>query len=241
MNGFVDMHCHILPYVDDGAESVEEMMAMLQMAYDDGIRHIITTPHYHPLRGKTDPSILWQHVKRLREEAHAIDPELRIYFGMEIFFTEDILEDLKQRKILTMNGRNYILVEFFPDDSYSKIRQGIQRLQLNKYHVILAHAERYYCLRHHLEFVKDLCKMGVKIQVNARSIIGKNGKKVKKFVKQILAYDYVFCVGTDAHNCNDRNPEMKKAALYVKKKYGEEKMKRIFFSNAAVMIRKEKK
>lgn len=241
MNDFVDMHSHIIPGVDDGAADAEEMKRMLRMAYEDGIRHIIATPHHHPARGMTDVETLIRRATVLQEAAHAMDPRFRIYLGMEIFFMQDTVEKLKRREILTMNRRNFVLTEFSPGDNYHKIRQGIGQLQMNGYTVILAHVERYPCLMESVERTAELAGMGTRLQVNSGSITGDSGRRVKNYIRELLDRDLVFCVGTDAHNSRERAPVMKKAAGYVQKKYGEEQMRRIFFGNAAQMLRKSEK
>lgn len=241
MRGYIDMHCHILPGVDDGASDIDEMKAMLKIAYDEGIRCIIATPHHHPRRGKEAPEVLRRQAALLRDTAHVIDENFRIYLGTEIFFGQDILDKLKNKQVLTMNKRNYVLVEFSPSDPYSYIRQGLQQLQLAGYEVILAHVERYRCITDEPELAQELCDMGIRLQVNAGSIIGESGRKVKKFVKFLMEEDLIFCVGTDAHSRNHRAPRMNKAAQYVQKKFGEEYMRRIFFSNAMKMLKKVNK
>ena len=241
MEGFIDMHCHILPGVDDGAKDIKETKEMLRIAYEEGIRCIIATPHHHPRRGRENPKILRRQAKLLREAAHEIDDHFRIYLGTEIFFGQDIVDKLEAGRVLTMNGRDYVLVEFTPTDTFTYIRQSLQQLQLGGYEVILAHVERYNCTVKEAELADQLCEMGIRLQVNADSIIGESGREVKKFVKYLMDSDLLFCVGTDAHSSRHRAPRMKKAAGYVKKKYGEEYMRRIFFSNAKIMLKKLQK
>ena len=96
-------------------------------------------------------------------------------------------------------------------------------------------------MREDIGRAEHLADMGVRIQVNAGSITGQSGWKIKRYIKQLMDRDLVFCVGTDAHDPKSRPPQMKKAAEYVKKKYGEEYVRRIFFSNAVVMLKKKKK
>lgn len=240
MTRFVDMHCHILPEVDDGAKSVEETRRMLQMAYDDGITYIIATPHHHPRRGRETPRVLRRQLKLARKEAEQISEKLRIYLGTEIYFGQDVPQRLKEKKILTMNKTSWVLVEFSPTDSFEYICQGIQQIQMKGYEVILAHIERYSEVRKSIENAQHLANMGVRIQVNAGSITGK-GWKIRRYVKQLMDRNLVFCVGTDAHDLEKRPPQMQKAAEYVKKKYGEKYMRRIFFSNAGALLRKKKK
>ncbi len=241
MEKFIDMHCHILPGVDDGAKDVQEMKRMLNIAYDEGICCMIATPHHHPRRGREKPEVLQEQLVLARREAKKIDEKFRIYLGTEIYFGQDIPELLKEKRILTMNRREYVLVEFSPSDSFIYIQQSIQQLQMKGYEVILAHIERYNCILDDIELAEHLYDMGTLIQVNAGSITGDSGRKVKKFVKQLMEYDLVFCVGTDAHSERHRPPKMRKAADYVEKKFGEDYARRIFFGNAMRMLRKRKK
>ena len=241
MERFVDAHCHILPEVDDGAQSMNETRQMLQMAYDEGIRYIIATPHHHPRRGKASPRQLRRQLKLVREEAEKISEKLRVYLGTEVYFGQDVPDKLKEEKILTMNRTRYVLVEFSPIDSFDYICQGIQQIQMKGFEVILAHIERYRSMREDIGRAEHLADMGVRIQVNAGSITGQSGWKIKRYIKQLMDRDLVFCVGTDAHDPKSRPPQMKKAAEYVKKKYGEEYVRRIFFSNAVVMLKTKKK
>ena len=125
-------------------------------------------------------------------------------------------------------------------DSFSYIQQVIQTVQMAGYEVILAHAERYMCLLDKPERIEYLWKMGTLIQINSSSITGGSGRKVKKFVRQLLAQQMVHCVGTDAHGIEYREPRMQKAAEYVERKYGKEYMRRIFFSNAKELLKKRK-
>ncbi len=184
--------------------------------------------------------ILKKKLTLVRRAAQEIDDKFRIYLGTEIYFGQDIPEKLERGEVLSMNQRRRVLIEFSPSDNYNYIQQSIQQIQMHGYEVILAHAERYPCLTDDVELAEHIFNMGVDIQVNAGSIIGESGRKIKQFVKTLMDQDMVFGVGTDAHSANRRAPRMKKAAEYVKKKYGEDYMRRIFFSNAATMLRKKK-
>ena len=116
---YIDMHCHILPGVDDGAKDLAEMKKMLEIAYAEGIRCIIATPHHHPHRGKAPAEKLREKAKLVREAAHEIDERFRVYLGTEIYFGQDVADKLKEGKILSMNRREYVLVEFPPSQTYS--------------------------------------------------------------------------------------------------------------------------
>ena len=240
MERYIDMHCHILPGVDDGAANMEETEKMLHIAYDEGIRCMIATPHYHPRRGHEHPDVLRKKLTLVRKAAQNIDDKFRIYLGTEIYFGQDVPEKIRRGEILTMNRRNQVMVEFSPGDNFSYIKQGLQQIQSAGYEVILAHAERYLCLVDKFELTEHIWNMGVHIQINSGSIIGDSGRKARQFVKDLMNQDMVFGVGTDAHHSESRAPRMEKAAAYVKKKYGEPYMRKIFFVNASSMLRKIK-
>ena len=111
-------------------------------------------------------------------------------------------------------------------------------MQFSGYQVILAHAERYSCIAEDIGLAEQLCEMGIHLQINAGSILGGSGRRSKRFVHGLMDNDLVFCVGTDAHDSKYRKPCMKRAAGWVSAKYGEEYMRRIFFSNAKEMLKK---
>lgn len=241
MNHYIDLHSHILPGVDDGAEDLQETMEMLQIAYKEGIRCMIATPHFHPSRGHRSPETMKRKVAIVRKLAEKIDPKFRIYLGTEIYFTQEVPEKLQRGEILTINGTRYVLVEFSPSDSYEHIYRSIQLLQMQGYEVIVAHVERYGSVRADVSFAEDLVKAGALLQINAGSIVGKYGKEAKKYVYSLMDQDLVFGVGTDAHHASSRRPKIKKAAEMVEKSYGEEYRRRIFFDNAASLLRKRKR
>lgn len=235
---FIDMHSHILPGVDDGAKDVEEMKKMLQIAYDEGIRCIIATPHHHPHRGRAPVETLKKRAAILRQAAHEIDGPVQDIPGNGNIFRTGRCTKVKRRKDLIHDRREYVLVEFPPSQTYQYIRQGLQQLQFAGYEVILAHVERYHCIVEEPELAEELHDMGVNLQVNAGSITGDSGRKIKKFIEGLMDQDLVFCVGTDAHDTKKRPPKMKKAAKHVEKKYGEDYTRRIFYSNAKEMLKK---
>ena len=238
MDRYIDAHCHIIPGVDDGAKNIKETKAMLKMAYDEGIRCIIATPHHHPIRGMADLDKLRRNINIVRKEALKIDRDFKVFLGMEIYFTHDIPEKIRNGIVCGINNKRNILLEFSPSDEFSYIVQAVKFVQSAGVDIIMAHCERYICLLKDMERIRHLSRLGVRFQVNAGSITGQGGRKAKKFVRQLMDEEYVFCVGTDAHDTKLRPPEIKEAADFVKKKYGEEYMTKIFFTNAAELLKK---
>lgn len=237
MKNIVDVHCHILPEIDDGAKNWNETYQMLRIAYDEGTRVIIATPHHHERRGMCTPKQYKKRLIEIRKMAQEIDEKFYVMPGMEIYFSQDIAKKLEHKKVQTMGGSDYVLIEFSPNDEFRYIQQGLQQIQMKGYRPILAHIERYHCMLDNMENVDYLIEMGIYIQVNAGSIIGNGGRAAKKFIKELMDEGYVHFVGTDAHSSGSRSPLIKKSADYVEKRYGEEYAKEIFRTNALKVLK----
>ena len=239
MNQFVDIHCHILPGVDDGSQTPEETKAMLQKAWDEGIQIMVATPHYHKQRGKNDIELIKKQLLLTRKLAKEVHPKMQICLGMEIYYGEDVPELLKEGRVVSIRKSRYILVEFSPGDELQYILNAVRKLQMSGHTVIIAHIERYNCLRKDISNVEYLREMGAYLQVNTGSITGSYGRSVKKFLREVLKAHLVQLVGTDAHGSERRTPKMQEAYKEVVKRCGEEYADQIFGQNAKKVLRNE--
>lgn len=233
-----DVHCHILPGVDDGAKDAMETRSMLEMAWNEGIRTIFATSHYDSEMGTGIWKKRKEALEQTRQMAAEISPELKIASGAEIFFSEKAVEELEKGRIWTMNQSRYVLVEFFPGEEFFYIQRGLQTLQYKGFWPILAHVERYEELMEK-ERVRELAFMGVFLQANASSVIGRNGRRVKKHLRCLLQERLIHFVGTDAHGSRHRRPLMAECAAYIEKKTDREYCRKICRENAGKIIRRE--
>lgn len=239
MKKIVDIHSHILPNVDDGAKDWNETYQMLHIAYQEGVRTIIVTPHHHERRGMCTPQQYKENFIQLRNLAHEIDENFHVILGMEIYFSQDIIQKLENKAVQPMGKSKYLLIEFSPDAEFRYIQQGLQQVQMKGYYLILAHIERYQCLMEDMGHVEHLIEMGVYMQMNAGSILSKNDRKERRFIKNLLKNEYIHFIGTDAHNAGSRSPKIKECADYVAKKYGEEYAAEIFSKNALKVLKNQ--
>lgn len=237
MNNIVDMHCHILPEIDDGAKNEGEAYQMLRMAYDEGIRVIVATPHHHERRGMCTPGQYKRALSKVRKMAKEIDEKFYVMPGMEIYFSQDVLTKLEHKKVQTMGVSDYVLIEFSPNDEFRYIQQALQQVQMKGFHPIVAHIERYDCFHDHVDDVEYLIEMGAYVQVNAGGIVGTSGRTTKRFVKELLERQLVHFVGTDAHSSGSRSPMIKKSADFVEKRFGEEYAREIFRTNGLKVLK----
>lgn len=232
--GFVDIHTHILPGVDDGAADLDQALAMLEMAWTDGTRRIVLTPHYRRSYRKT-PQELREVFDDLRDAAAARIPELELYLGSEIATFHEVPQLLREGKLLTMNGTNYVLAEFPPGVSRTNLLHGIDRLLDGGYVPVMAHAER--CAIMTPQIAAELARQGVLLQVNAGSILGRHGLKTMWLCRKLLKAGLVFCIASDAHDTQHRTPLLQRCYKTIKSRYGEQDACRLFITNPERLLR----
>lgn len=238
MEDIVDMHCHILPEVDDGAEGIEESLAMLRREREEGVRKVILTPHYRRGMFETPREKIKTVFSRLQREVQRKKVGVDLFLGCEFYRENEILDILKRDQSCRMAGTSYVLLEFSTVDSYSVIRNYTMGLLNHGYRPVIAHAERYEALRK-MDAVQSLAAAGAYIQVNAGSILGKNGWSSRRFCKKLLKDGHVHLVGSDAHNMRLRAPCMGACARYLEKKLGNREAYRILSENPEKLIRNE--
>lgn len=239
MQGFTDIHTHIIPGVDDGADSREVSLEMLEIAWRDGIRQIILTPHNKPMRHNISPESMQKKIEIIKQEAAALGMNFTFWLGNEFYYRSDLSEVLDAGKGCTMAGSSYVLVEFGPMDEFEYIRNGVYQIQASGYRPIVAHVERYQCMLSTPLRVEELKDMGAYIQVNAGSIIGQYGFGTKRMTKGLLKDGIVDFVASDAHDTQKRSPKLSECAKYISKKFGEDYMQKLFFENPKKLIANE--
>ena len=236
----IDMHCHILPGLDDGATSLSSSIQMIKIAKRQNIKALIATPHYSNQFQNDDPEKIKSLCNTLEQKAQeVVDPRFRIFPGQEIFNSEDIVEKLKSGKALTMAGSDYVLVEFLPSAPYSGIFRAIQSLILNQYMPILAHVERYGVLREKGR-IEELRDMGAYMQVNYRSVGGKWYEEKTRWCRKMLKEGNIHFLGTDMHNTQNRSPDTLEADLWMDKHLEASYIKELSYENPRKIIKHEK-
>lgn len=214
----VDIHTHILYGVDDGAKNISEAMGLLEEEQEQGVDHVVLTPHYGPKFGHPDTEVLKDHFAAICEKSQRYYPEIKLYLGSELYYQQETISDLKDGKALTMNGTRYVLVEFATSDSYSNIYRAIQSFVYAGYIPIIAHVERYKAIFGYVDKIVELIEIGAYIQVNAESLIGGIFDKRASFCKKIVKEGLVHFLGSDCHDFRTRKPNMEQAAKVVLKK-----------------------
>ena len=224
----VDIHCHILPGVDDGSPDMETSRAMIRDAYEQGVRYIIATPHYRPEMFEPSMKKVIRVYHELRDYAEEVGIGLRL--GCEYYRNEQMIRHLDKKLRPTMLGSRYVLTEFSTNDSFVTVRNYIYELITKGYRPIVAHVERYFCCQEP-ERIQELKKLGAQIQINADSVLGYEGHTIKKFCAGLMKDDLVDLIGSDAQNLEGRKMNLGKCATNVRKKMGQDYAEEIFVDN----------
>ena len=196
----VDIHTHVIPYVDDGSPNLETSLEMIKHEIAIGVDTIIATPHHIYKRYEKSVEEIKKNFQLLKEAVEKENLPIKLYLGQEICYThrEDILGLLKEGKLLTLNNSNKVLLEFSFTREPEDLLDIIYNFGVNGYEVIIAHVERYEWITY--QKVEDLRLEGAKIQINSNSYLGMTSFKEKLFTKKLLKHGLVDYVASDTHS-----------------------------------------
>lgn len=235
----IDIHSHILPGVDDGSQSMAESINMLSIAQKNAITTIILTPHNKPARHNVHTSSMEARMEQLRKTMETSGIQIQLVGGNELYYRNGIVEEIRSGMARTMADSQYVLVEFGPMEPYEYLRNGLYEFLAGGYFPILAHIERYQCLFEQFSKIEELIDMGVYLQVNSESIMGGFGFRTKRFTRKLLKRRMIHFIATDAHNTENRAPNLKSCAEYVIRKYGKEHAEELLLKNPKHVLENE--
>lgn len=236
----IDIHCHILPKVDDGSKSMKESIEMAKIAQDEGIKTIVATPHYHPSFNIKKGKELEIELENLKKELEKENIDIEILLGNELYYTrEEFFEILDKKEFYTINKSRYLLVEFNDLEFNENIKNIIYEIKLRGYIPILAHVERYSYVRENPKCIKEFIDEGAIIQINASSITDTTRKNTNRTCKKLLEMNLVHVISTDAHGVLKRDPRARKAYTIVKNKYTKRRANELFRYNPTSIILNE--
>lgn len=217
MKGYIDVHAHIIPGIDDGSKSNAETLAMLGQAYEAGIRTVIATPHFSKGFCHYEKEDVQKYCKALEKYVKQhIAPDFRIFIGQEILYNEHSLEQIQKGQVIPLAGSRYILLEFEPNIPYMEMFRALREIAMTAYYPVLAHVERYVCLREKGR-VEEIKNLGVQIQMNYAHVDGKWHDKNVQWCRKALKAGLVDMMGTDMHDAVEKGPRVEKAVEWMQK------------------------
>lgn len=211
LNGrpLVDIHTHVLPWVDDGAKNESDALEMLRVAAEDGIGTLIATPHaHHAVPENIESDVAW-----LNDLAASEEIDIRVLPGSEVRIAADLVEKYEAGKLVTLNGTRHMLLELSLAHEWriEVVEKVILKLQDAGLRPILAHPERYPFVIIEPQTVEAFIALEVPMQINALSLSGYHSQASQRTAYALIDAGHVHIVASDAHSARWRPPQIRAA------------------------------
>lgn len=233
----LDIHSHILPEVDDGADSVDTALAMLDSAFRSGTEEIILTPHfalpYQFDNPKRKVEVLFGQLKDIVQQAGI---PIRMHLGCEYLYYGKRAFEEQFPDITTLNHSRYLLMEFFFNSEDGLLLEAVDSVLSKGCIPVIAHPERFRAIQKQPALAEKLVKKGALLQMNKGSILGELEYFSAETVEILLSRHLIRFVGSDAHNMTRRNPDMRRCFDQVSSEFGLEYAREIFYENPKKLL-----
>jgi len=202
----IDLHCHMLPGIDDGAPTLATSVAMARAAVADGIRVTACTSHIYPGLYENTAQVIRGARLALQAELKRLDIPLTLVDGADTHLVPEVLEGLRSGRIPTLNGSRYLLLEPPHHVAPQRFEESVFALQVAGYVPVITHPERLGWVGAHYAAFKRLALAGVWMQITAGAVTGAFGRTPKRFAEKMLDEGLVHILATDAHDLEQRPP-----------------------------------
>lgn len=221
----IDLHCHILPGVDDGAQTMEESLEMAREAVREGITHILATPHHMSYSWNNEKQTVIRMVDELQAELDARNIPLTIFPGQEVRVYGELLEDIERGTIQFVDeGDRYLLIEFPSSAIPHYVDQLFFDLQTKGITPVIVHPERNQVIQERPGRLKRLVEKGALAQLTAASYTGGFGKQIRRLSNQLIEANLVHLIASDSHDVKKRGYHMKKAYDLLEREHGRDRL-----------------
>lgn len=230
-----DIHCHILPQVDDGSDSLRMSLEMADLAARSGVQAVVATPHCMD-EGLQDIQSAWA---LLHEALEEVSIPLKLMLGMEIFGTHRTAELLRSGKLLTLNGSRYPLIEFSFHSDGEEETEILRSVLDAGYRPIVAHPERYSYIQRDPDLVNRWADMGCLLQLNRGSLLGRFGSAARNTAFALLSRGFAAAVASDAHSHLQRTPWMRDIWELLAEELSPEAAEALLIRNPQILLNNE--
>lgn len=235
----IDIHCHLIPNIDDGSKNVTETFEMAKKASELGYKGIFATPHYIKDAHETSSSDVKNSVEVLNKLFKEKNIDCKVYVGNELYFTPDMIDLLKTSKVCTLGDSKYVLIEFPLNGTALNMQSVITNICQVGYVPIIAHPERYEFVHKDFKKLLPLLEEGALLQINVGSISGYYGNTTKKTVIKLLKKDMVHLIGTDSHNSSSIYDIWEDSIKKIEKIVKKDRLQKILIDNSKAILKDE--
>ena len=235
----VDLHCHLLPGIDDGSKNMDISLRLAHEAVENGVTHALLTPHHMNGRFVNHKQDVIQLTDQFRQQLASHNIPLTVFPGQEVRINGGLIEALDKDDILFADeGNRYLMLEFPDDDVPHYTSQMIFKLQQRGITPVIVHPERNTKIMAHPELLYELLQKGCLSQITASSYVGTFGKKVANFSQRLIANGQCYVFASDTHDLPGRKYEMCQAFEKLRSEFGHELAER-YADNARSIINGE--
>lgn len=231
----IDIHCHILPGIDDGAKHMSETIGMAKKAVEEGIHTIIATPHHKNAKYENTKADIIQMVSEANAAIQGEGIPLKLLAGQETRIYGEYLDDYQKDELLPLAESQYVFIELPSGHVPRYTEQLLFDIQMKELVPIIVHPERNSELIERPDMLYQLVKKGALTQVTAGSLCGYFGKRIKSFSHQLIEANLTHFIASDAHNVKNRSFMMAEAIDLVDSKFGDD-MVYLFTENAELLV-----
>ncbi len=239
MNHTVDLHTHILPDVDDGAENISEAFEMLSNAVQNGTTDIVLTPHYltNDMRSfGLSKDEIYERFTHFKNKAYERFKDINLYLGAEVFAVNHIEKIIEEGMLISINDTKYILIEFAFDDQSLRVELIIDKLIRLGYIPLIAHPERYGFIQRNPIDILRLLNKGALLQINSMSLAGRNGRIAQEIAYSYLANNMATAVSSDCHSCYQRTPDLSEVHSFISINFSSALAEKLLYDNPKAII-----
>ena len=230
----IDLHCHLLPGIDDGPATPGETLRLCRMAVADGITHAIVTPHIHPGRWSNTKQSIARDCARLQRALARRNIPLRVGFAAEVRLTDQVMRQVEENEIPfygEVDAYRVMLLEFPHNQIIPGSDKLAQWLLARKIRPLIAHPERNKQLMKEPALLQPFIDIGCWLQLTAASVLGNFGERAESLAKLLLDEGKVKVLASDGHNIGVRKPVLSEAFSYISEHYGEACARRLMLDN----------
>jgi protein-tyrosine phosphatase len=217
----IDLHCHILPGIDDGAPDLATSLAMARIAVADGITTIACTPHIYPGLYENTAAGIRSAIRSLQSELDNAGIPLRLVQGADVHLAPDLIESLRADRIPTLNGTRYLLLEPPHHVAPPRFEDQVFKLLSHGYVPLITHPERLTWIEDNYQIFLRVAKAGAWLQITAGALTGRFGKRPRYWAQKLIDEGPVHIIASDAHSVNRRPPLLAEAQAIAARQVGE--------------------
>lgn len=231
----IDIHNHLLMGLDDGAQSFEDTIRLLQQAKEQGITGIVVTPHHLHPKYNNKFSDVKSKLNQLKQHQQILDFGIDLYVGQEIRIKDQVLDDIEQQFIQGINHSRYILIEFPSNSIPNYTKNLLYEIQNKGFIPIIAHPERNKAIVSNPNLLYELVINGALSQVTSSSLTGELGKNIQNISLKLIDHNLIHFIASDAHHPISRPFIMSDLFSISKLKKVEDKLHELIRNNEFII------